>query len=281
MNYCAIVTSCRRPASLGRALASVINQSLPAREILVIEDGRDERIRALVKSQYPQARLIPSTGGGISAARNTAIAAAGEEWLAFLDDDDEWIKTKMARQMQAVSYFHSHSHPHSQPHLRLCHTDEIWLKNGKRVNQHKHHSKSGGAIYLRCLELCCISPSSALIHKSLFTDHGLFDESLPVCEDYDMWLRICAYEEVNYINQQLVIKHGGHEDQLSRRYWGMDRFRVRALLKMLNHPQLKPQYRAATIEMLRKRLGILQQGAAKRGKMQEAKPYLMQLQGLQ
>ena len=274
MNYSAVVTSCRRPAALDRALASVVSQSLPAKEILVIEDGQDgqdERIKSLVKNQYPQVRLISNYGSGISAARNTAIKTANEDWLAFLDDDDQWMETKVEEQMQAIS----------QSNLRLCHTNELWLRNGKRINQHKRHTKSGGAIYLRCLELCCISPSSVLIEKSIFTDYGLFDEDLPVCEDYDMWLRICAYEEVSYINQPLVVKHGGHEDQLSHRYWGMDRFRVQALMKMLQHSQLRPAYRAATLQSIKKRLNILQQGAARRGKGQEAKSYLAQLEELQ
>lgn len=271
MNYSAIVTSCQRPAALARALDSVVSQSLAAKEILVIEDGKDERIKALVKSQYPKARLIPNHGSGISAARNTAINTANENWLAFLDDDDQWMKTKVEEQMRAIS----------QSNLRLCHTNEIWLRDGERINQHKHHTKSGGAIYFRCLELCCISPSSVLMAKSLFADYGLFDEDLPVCEDYDMWLRICAYEEVSYINQPLTIKHGGHKGQLSHRYWGMDRFRIQALRKMLQHPQLRPAYRAATLQSLKKRLNVLQQGAAKRGKVQEAKSYLAQLQEIQ
>ena len=270
MRYGAIITTCLRPIRLRKALASVCNQTLPPTEILVVDDGKDDRLQQLLEREYPQAHLIPNRGTGISAARNTGIANTQQEWLSFLDDDDEWAATKAEEQANAVA----------QSKLRLCHTDEIWIRNGKKMNQSAYHTKSGGRIYLSCLRLCCISPSSSLLHRSLFEDYGLFDEELPVCEDYDMWLRIAAYEEILYVAKPLVIKNGGHSDQLSRRYWGMDRFRAQALMKMLHQSQLSAEYRSATREMLRKRLAILRQGACKRGKTEQAKIYEAQLESL-
>ena len=195
------------------------------------------------------------------------IQAATSTWLAFLDDDDEWQENKVASQMAAVT----------RSKHRICHTDEIWIRNKRRINPHRHHTKAGGYIYPRCLQLCCISPSSCLLHKSLFEDYGFFDTELAACEDYDMWLRICAYEQVSYIDEHLTIKFGGHEDQLSRRYWGMDRFRVKALTKMMQQPRLKPQYRDETRTVLLKKLRILHQGAAKRGKEEDARSYEKQI----
>ena len=68
-------------------------------------------------------------------------------------------------------------------------------------------AKSGGWIYEKCLPLCVISPSSAVIHKSVFQKVGAFDEMLPACEDYDLWLRICAAYPVLYVEQPLLRKY--------------------------------------------------------------------------
>ncbi len=127
---------------------------------------------------------------------------------------------------------------------------------------HKH-AKHGGDIFHYCLPRCVISPSSVLIHRSVFEDVGTFDESLAVCEDYDLWLRICARYSVSYINEKLIIKYGGHDDQLSTRHWGMDRFRVQALESILQS-SLNESRRKAVLEILMAKIGILLNGAEKR-----------------
>ena len=111
---------------------------------------------------------------------------------------------------------------------------------------HKH-AKAGGWIYTHCLPLCAISPSAVLIHRSIFDCVGLFNEQLPACEDYDLWLRICARFPVHFIPEPLIIKYGGHDDQLSRRYWGMDRFRIQALEDILASGVLTEEHRQATL----------------------------------
>jgi hypothetical protein len=127
-----------------------------------------------------------------------------------------------------------------------------------------------------------------MIHRELFNEVGLFDTTLPACEDYDLWLRICAQEAVLYIDKPLITKYGGHDDQLSRKYWGMDRFRIQALEKMLANDSLSDENRLLTLEMLTEKLSIYIQGASKRGKQQEVGDYqgrlnshLAQLQQLQ
>jgi GT2 family glycosyltransferase len=149
---------------------------------------------------------------------------AKHEWIAFLDSDDEWLPHKLERQCEALE---------RHPQYRFCHTDEIWIRRGRRVNPMKKHAKHRGYIFDQCLPLCVISPSSALIHRDLFDRYGTFDPELPVCEDYDLWLRICAREPVLYVDEALLLKFGGHEDQLSQAYWGMDRFRIRALENLI------------------------------------------------
>jgi hypothetical protein len=102
---------------------------------------------------------------------------------------------------------------------------------------------------------------------------GAFDEDLPACEDYDLWLRICASEPVAFVTTPQIGKFGGHADQLSRKHWGMDRFRVRALEKIIHSDRLAVDDRAAARGMLIHKAGILATGARKRGNPQQAEHY--------
>ena len=259
-----IIPTHDRAAVLGRAIESVLAQTLSPREIIVVDDGSTDGTEALLRSAFPQVRCLRQENRGVSAARNAGIVAATGEWLAFLDSDDEWLPGKLAAQREALE---------SDPDCRLCHAEEIWIRNGKRVNAMRKHEKSGGNIYRRCLPLCVISPSAVVIHRDLFRDYGGFDETLPACEDYDLWLRICAREPVAFVEQPQIVKYGGHADQLSRRYWGMDRFRVRALEKILAAGVLGPGDELATRQMLVKKCRILAQGARKRGVADRAEYY--------
>ncbi|MBC6952208.1 glycosyltransferase family 2 protein, partial [candidate division KSB1 bacterium] len=91
--------------------------------------------------------------------------------------------------------------------------------------------------------------------------------------DYDLWLRVAARVEVGFIDEPLIIKRGGHGDQLSQSEWGSDRYRVAALLKMLADDRLNGEWRKATLAMLSQKCQILSQGFAKRSKLAEAAYY--------
>ena len=160
---------------------------------------------------------------------------------------------------------------------RLIHTDEIWYRSGRRVNQMKKHKKRGGNIFEYCLPLCCISPSSVLVRKDLFEDIGLFDEDLPVCEDYDMWLRISSREPISYVDEPLIIKYGGHEDQLSSKLWGMDRFRIQSLEKLIDRKHLNFKQENAVYEIMIRKMNILIQGGIKRGNKEIVDTYSKKL----
>ena len=111
-----------------------------------------------------------------------------------------------------------------------------------------------------------------MMRRELFESTGGFAEDLPACEDYDLWLRIAATEPVHLIDTPLVIKRGGHADQLSHRFWGMDRFRVAALCKLLASRVLTLEQRKQAEEVLLTKCRILAQGAWKRG--QDGEVYL-------
>ena len=255
MKISVIIPSWNRADRLAAALDSVRAQSLVPHEVIVVDDGSTDNTRELLSRHYPEVRYLYQQNNGVSSARNTGIMAASGDWIALLDSDDRWEPLKLERQQQAIQ---------AQPGYRLCHCDEIWIRNGKRVNPMKKHAKQGGKIFRQCLPRCVISPSAVMIQREVFAGIGLFDENLPACEDYDLWLRICARHPVLFVNQPLVIKVGGHDDQLSRRYWGMDRFRVQALEKILATGVLDEQDHAAALYMLQEKLAILIQGADKR-----------------
>lgn len=230
----------------------------------MVDDGSTDSTRQMVAQRFPATIYLYQPNQGVSCARNAGIGAASGEWIALLDSDDEWLPRKLAAQMNLLS---------QQPEHLLCHTEEIWIRNGKQVNQMKKHTKCGGEIFQRCLSLCIISPSSVLIHRSLFERIGLFDESLPACEDYDLWLRICASHPVAYVATPQIVKHGGHSDQLSRQHWGMDRFRLKALVKIIESGALSGADLSAARAMLRKKAAILANGAEKRGNRNAAVEY--------
>ena len=158
----------------------------------------------------------------------------------------------------------------AHPDVPLCYTDEIWIRRGVRVNQKKIHAKSGGWIYPLCLPRCIISPSSALMRRELFEIAGLFDEQLPVCEDYDLWLRVASRFEVGFLSEALIVKRGGHPDQLSQREWGIDRYRVAALIKIYESGVLSEAWRRQTAAMICSKCQILQNGFRKRDKPEDA-----------
>jgi glycosyltransferase involved in cell wall biosynthesis len=264
VNISVIIPTFDRAETLGRALDSVLKQTCAPQDIIVVDDGSSDNTKELVAGHPAQPRYLRQENRGVSSSRNLGIRNAGGEWLAFLDSDDEWLPGKLAAQIRALE---------QQPECRICHTEEIWIRNGIRVNAMNKHAKSGGRIFQQCLPLCVISPSSAMIHRSLLDEVGLFDEALPACEDYDLWLRICARHPVAFVTEPQIVKYGGHADQLSRRHWGMDRFRIRALEKILDSEELSPEDRSAAILTLTEKAEILANGATKRGKHDEAEKY--------
>lgn len=260
----AIVPTHDRRHAVLRAVCSVQSQTHPVHEIIVVDDGSSDATAQAVRDTFPGVTIVTQEQRGVSAARNRGIVDARGNWIAFLDSDDEWLPHKVERQLDALA---------DAPEVRLCHADEIWVRNGRRVNPKHKHAKSGGWIFRRCLPLCCISPSAALVRRDVFDTVGLFDETLPVCEDYDLWLRICSREPVAFVDEPLIVKCGGHPDQLSRRFWGMDRFRIRALERILRSEHLNGDDRAAALEMLMHKVEIYMKGARKRGKEQEIRKY--------
>ena len=273
-----IIPTYNREKFISECVQSVLAQTLPAREIIIVDDGSTDATYNILRdlgfnslsTKKTVLRYFFQQNRGVSSARNLGIKEARSEYIALLDSDDLWLKSKLDRQVSAFQ--------NDTQSSRLCHTDEIWIRNGVRVNQHKKHKKHGGNVFQSCLKLCCISPSSAMMHRSVFEDFGFFDEDLPACEDYDFWLRYSAKEDVNFIDEPLIIKKGGHSDQLSGAHWGMDRFRIYSIEKILNEHDLKLVYKIEAIREIILKLEILINGSQKRQKFAYAENMLQKKQ---
>ena len=259
-----IIPTYNRAHILMRAVDSVLAQTFQQIEILVIDDGSTDNTPEMLNAYGGRIRVLSQENGGVSLARNVGIQAASGQFIAFLDSDDAWMPDKLERQVAALT---------AQPQLPLCHTEEIWIRNGVRVNPKKKHRKRGGYIFPYCLPLCVISPSSSILRRELLDEVGLFDEHLPACEDYDLWLRITHTHEVVFLEEPLLVKYGGHDDQLSRKYWGIDRFRVQALVKLLETAALTDEQRRQTCRELQRKCAILATGCRKRQKTEECTYY--------
>jgi glycosyltransferase involved in cell wall biosynthesis len=202
----AIIPTFNRAAFLAEAIDSILAQTEKDFELIVVDDGSTDATQELAAAYENRIRYFYQPHAGVSAARNLGIRHAAGKFIAFLDSDDLWLPQKLARQIEWIN---------AHPDIMLCYTDEIWIRRGKRVNQKKIHAKSGGWIYPLCLPRCIISPSSVLMRRELFEIAGVFDEQLPICEDYDLWLRVAAQFEVGLLAKPLIAKRGGHSDQLS------------------------------------------------------------------
>ena len=222
-----VIPTYNRVHTLDRAIQSVLAQTFQNFELFVVDDGSTDGtvdyLKGLLGKDSRLHVLHQNENRGVSSARNIGVENSSGEWLAFLDSDDEWLPEKLERQIQFAQ---------QSPEIRLIHTEEIWIRDKVRVNASNKYAKSGGRIFKRCVDLCCIAPSSAMIRRDLFADVGLFREDFPVCEDYELWLRIAANENIGFIDESLIRKFGGHEDQLSKAV-GMDLWRVRALMPFL------------------------------------------------
>ena len=261
----AILPTWNRAEWLEKSIQSVLDQTFGDFELVVVDDASKDSTAEIIERYSGKIRTIVfSENRGVSAARNAAIKNSDSEWIAFLDSDDFWHPDKLQKQIAQTKM---------RPACPLHFTDEIWIRNGVRVNPKKKHQKKEGWIFQPSLALCLMAPSTVILRRELFEVHGLFDENLPVCEDYDLWLRLTAQHPVALLNEKLMTRHGGHADQLSRSDWGIDRYRVQSIQKILKTESLRPEDRTAAIRMLIEKCGILAKGFRKRGNLKEVEKY--------
>jgi len=254
-----IIPTFDRAPWVGEAITSVLAQTYPHLELIVVDDGSHDATPAVVRACGPELTYIRQAHAGVSAARNRGVEIARGELVAFLDSDDLWLPGKLAAQVALLQ---------QQQHIQACYTDEIWIRHGVRVNPKRIHQKHSGWLFEPSLPRCIISPSSIMLRRTLWNQLGGFDETLPACEDYDLWLRLTLTTPVVLLPERLIVKRGGHADQLSRCILVLDQYRITALEKILA-AALTLSQRQAVLAHLVQKCRVVAQGAHKR--QQEAR----------
>ncbi len=259
-----ILPTYNRAWILKESVDSVLAQDYPKIELIVINDGSTDDTLDLLEEYKDRITIINQENKGVSAARNAGIKKSRGEFIALLDSDDAWEKGKISCQMD---FFDRH------PEALICQTEEIWIRNGKRVNPKVKHKKPSGDIFKASLKLCLVSPSAVMMKKELFELKGYFNESFTVCEDYDLWLRISADTPVYLIDKPYTIKRGGHEDQLSG-FHSQDKYRIRSLKALIESGSLTQRQVEMAKAVMKEKCRIYGNGCRKRGKTDEAQYYL-------
>jgi len=258
-----VIPTFNRSWCLEEAVNSVLSQTYERYELIVVDDGSTDDTEKRL-SQYEKLTVITQQNRGVSAARNRGIASSKGDLIAFLDSDDLWLPEKLSTQ---VDYFMRHSE------AEICQTQETWIRDRKRMNPGRRHHKTSGMFFERSLALCLVSPSAVMLRKRLLDKVGMFDETLPACEDYDLWLRINATIPIFLIDESLVIKRGGHADQLSSNA-GLDRYRIQSIKRLLDSGTLSHAQQEAALSVMQNKCQIYASGCRKRGKLEEMAYYL-------
>jgi glycosyltransferase involved in cell wall biosynthesis len=258
-----IIPTYNRGWILKETIDSVWAQDFRDFELIVVNDGSNDNTHDILDLYKEDIIVLQQENKGVSSARNKGIASASGQFIAFLDSDDLWLPQKLSTQ---VDFFNAN------PDALICQTEEKWIRNGIRVNPKKRHKKLSGDIFEHSLYLCLVSPSAVMIKRSLFAKIGMFDETLPACEDYDMWLRISCRYPVYLIDAPLIIKRGGHADQLSKSY-GLDRYRIQSLKKIIENNFLTDEQKKAAIKVIKEKCDIYANGCIKRGRKEKASYY--------
>ena len=258
-----VIPTYNRAWIVKEAVDSVLAQDYKDFELIVVDDGSTDDTSRVLAPYGDAIKVVFQENKGVSAARNRGVSQASGRFIAFLDSDDLWLPKKLSTQ---VEFFHQ------RPDALICQTEEIWVRNGNRVNPKKRHKKHSGMIFEPSLELCLVSPSAVMIRRDVLDSAGGFDETLPACEDYDLWLRISCRFPVYLIGTPLTVKRGGHDDQLSKKA-GLDKFRIKAIENIIKTGILSDNQHRAALKMLKKKCGIYAAGCRKRGREEEARYY--------
>lgn len=255
----AIIPTHNRRALVVEAIESVLAQRDVHLELILVDDGSTDNtadaIERVLEDATVPVRIIQTENRGPAAARNLGVEAASAPLIAFLDSDDLWHPQKLARQ---VGYMRE------RRDCAISQCNELWIRNGRRVNPGLRHRKRAGDIFVDSLRTCLISPSAVMMKTALFRDLGGFDETMRAAEDYDLWLRILLNHEAGLIEESLVTRRAGHRDQLSATVPAIDRFRILALAKLLANPELQGERRAATAAVFAEKCRIYAKGLRRR-----------------
>lgn len=240
-------------ATLSAALESALNQTLPPREVLVIDDGSSDDTAAAAAAYGPPVRLIRQPNAGAAAARNRGLREAAAEFVAFLDADDLWAPHKLAVQVEALR---------SRPQAVLAYCDYDVLNTATGIVTRRQGVACSGHIARQLfVDGQGVTTSMVVIRRAVIEAVGLMDETLTCAEDWDYWLRIAEHGEAVFLPQRLATyRHS--PDSLSQRAQTVYReMYLRVIAKALaRRPDLYADLRAQSLALAHFRFGMLAYG---------------------
>ncbi len=191
--------------TISEALESVAAQTYTDYEIIVVNDGSSDQSESVIKKYMRppfDITYVEQINKGAAAARNTGLRLAKGEFVAFLDADDLWDKNRLAAAIQTMD---------ADPQTGLVFSDMRHMVDGALVHASYLHERgyrhlSSGRIYDNLLKENFIFTPTVTLRRDVLKEVGYFDESLPITEDYDLWLRITRQYPVHYIDRPLVTR---------------------------------------------------------------------------
>ena len=188
-NISVLLPTYQRACVLPRAIDSVLAQTFPVGEIIVVDDGSTDDTAAVVARYGPSVRYLRQANAGAAAARNAGIAAAAGDWIAFLDSDDEWLPHKLQRQAEALDRC---------PHLRWCAAAYVTCREGEDrpsrlpppARRELDFRGYWGDYFTAAGRGVLFPTPGMLIETSLLREVGGFDAGLSEAEDLDLWGRV-------------------------------------------------------------------------------------------
>ena len=193
-----IIPTHNRANLIGRAIESVQNQTIEESiEIIVVSDGSTDDTKAVV-SRYKSVRFIeyfPGING--NHARNVGAREAKGEYIAFLDDDDEWIQYKLEYQIKAMKL----------EKTGMSYTGVKIIYDNEGIAYYSRSREFGDLSKRILIDNCIGSTSTVVVKKEIFEKVGGFDEKLDALQDYDLWIRICQITKVSCVSKDLVLYH--------------------------------------------------------------------------
>jgi hypothetical protein len=192
-----IIATHNRETLVAEAIDSVLAQSMKVREIIVVDDGSTDNTRQRLSQYGDRIRAFFQSNLGASEARNYGVRQAKAQWIAFLDDDDVWLRGKIERQMQLAR---------QNPNLRLIYCSDHAVDEQLQVIHTRHAAHANrGDVFEQLLTQNFIFTSCVIARSDAVEQAGLMDPDLKFAEDWDLWLRIAARHPVDFVPEPLVL----------------------------------------------------------------------------
>lgn len=195
-----IIPTYNRANQIGNAIQSILNQTYLDFEIIVVDDNSLDNTKEIVMSlKDDRIRYIRhGENKGAPSARNTGIKAAKGEYIAFQDSDDEWLPTKLEKQMKAFE--------NVSPQVGVVYSGCLRFENAKKEYiPYSWVIQKEGYIHNELLKGNFVTTPSIVARKECFENAGMFDERLPRLQDWELVLRFSKYYEFKYIDEPLLV----------------------------------------------------------------------------